>query len=73
MSRNGHDLKELVYEAILITDTMSQAVIEIIEEQGIITLKGTVESEQDKLAAEDLVRQQEGVVDVINNLHIQVP
>jgi osmotically-inducible protein OsmY len=73
VSRSEGNLEELVCEAILITNTISQAVIEIKEEEGIITLKGTVESEQDKLAAEVLVRQQEGVVDVINNLYIQVP
>ncbi len=73
MSGSESDLKELVCEAILITNRIGQAVIEIKDDEGIITLKGTVESEQDKLAAEVLARQQEGVVDVINSLHVSVP
>ena len=70
MSRNESNAEELVSEALLITDNMSQAVIEIQHDEGVITLKGTVESEKDRLAAEDLTRQQDGVVDVINKLRI---
>jgi len=73
MSRSEGTLEELVCEAILITTNISQAVMEIKDDDGIITLKGTVESEQDKLAAEALARQQEGVVDVINGLQVWVP
>jgi len=74
MLRSERNIGELVSEAILITDNMGQAVIEIIiEEDGVIILRGTVESEQDRVAAEALARQQEGVVDVINRLHIWVP
>jgi osmotically-inducible protein OsmY len=70
MARSEYNLEELVSEVLLITDTIRQAVIEIKDDEGIITLKGTVESEQDRVAAEALTRQQAGVVDVINNLHI---
>jgi len=70
MARSESDLEELVSEVLLITDTIRQAVIEIKDDEGVITLKGTVESEQDRVAAEALTRQQAGVVDVINNLHI---
>jgi osmotically-inducible protein OsmY len=73
MSNNANNLEELVCEAILITNNMSQAVIEIQNDDGIITLKGTVESKQDKVAAEALARQQQGGVDVINRLHVSVP
>jgi osmotically-inducible protein OsmY len=72
MSRSESNLEELVSEALLITDDISQAIFEIKHDDGIITLKGTVQSEQDRLAAEALARQQEGVVDVINRLHILV-
>ena len=70
MSRSEMNVKELLCEAILITNAIGQAVIEIKDEEGIITLKGTVESEQDRAAAEVLARRQEGVVDVINRLHV---
>jgi osmotically-inducible protein OsmY len=74
MLRSARNIEELVSEAILITGNMGQAVIEIIiEEGGVIILRGTVESEQDRGAAEALARQQEGVVDVINRLRIWIP
>ena len=68
MSKVEYNLVCLVSEAILISDTLGHAVIEVKDEDGVVTLKGTVESEQDKFAAEELVRHQEGVVDVVNNL-----
>lgn len=70
MSRNESNLGDRLSEALLVTDSISQAIIETEQTDGIITLKGTVESQEDRWAAEVLVRQQEGVVDVINNLYI---
>ena len=70
MSKSESHLEELVCEALLKTDTISQAVLQVNAQEGIITLKGTVESEQDKLTVEDLARQHEGVVDVVNHLQV---
>lgn len=70
MSRSENNSEELVSQALLTTDNMSQAVIEIEHNDGVITLKGTVEFEEDRLAAEALAREQEGVVDVINRLRV---
>jgi len=70
MSKYEFDLECLVSEVLLISDTLGKAVIEVKDNDGIVTLKGTVESEQDKLAAEELARQQQGIVDVVNKLHI---
>jgi len=70
MSKFEFDLECLVSEVLLISDTLGNAVIEVKDNDGIVTLKGTVESEQDKLAAEELARQQQGIVDVVNKLHI---
>ena len=73
MTRGESDLEELVSEALLITDNIRQAVIEIEHDEGVITLKGTVETEHDRMAAEALARQQVGVIEVINRLRIWVP
>jgi osmotically-inducible protein OsmY len=62
------DLASLVAEAILIADGIGHALIEVIDEDGVITLKGTVESEQAILTAEALAQEQAGVVEVINQL-----
>jgi osmotically-inducible protein OsmY len=71
MSRSEINVEALVSEALLFNDSIGSAVIEIEDADGIITLKGTIESEQDRLVAEALARKQEGVVDVIN--HLLVP
>ena len=70
MSGNENNIEDLVCEALLMTHHMRQAIIEIEHNEGIITLKGTVQSKKDKLTAEALARQQEGIVDVINKLRI---
>lgn len=70
MVRSGSILECIVSEALLTTDRISQAIFEVEDMNGIITLKGTVASLQDRLTAEVLVRQQSGVVDVINNLWV---
>lgn len=70
MSSNEHNVEDLVCEALLMTNAISQAVIQVEHHEGVITLKGTVESEKDKLAVEALARQQEGIVEVINKLGI---
>jgi osmotically-inducible protein OsmY len=70
MSRSEWTAEDLVSEALLLNDVIGRAVIEIEDAGGIITLKGTIESEQDRSIAEALARQQEGVVDVINDLQV---
>jgi osmotically-inducible protein OsmY len=46
--------------------------IEVIDNNGLVTLKGTVDSEEASEAAEQIARQQEGVVSVVNDVEIQV-
>ena len=57
MLRVAYNLERLVSEALLMSDTLGNAVIEVKDNDGTVILKGTVESEQDKLAAEDIARQ----------------
>ena len=73
MSTVESNLECLVSEVLLISNTLGNVVIEVKDNDGIVTLKGTVETEQDRLAAENLALQLEGVVDVVNNLHILEP
>ena len=63
-------LECLVAEALLFADSIDQAIIEVEELDGIITLKGMVGSLQDSLTAEGIARKHEGVVDVINELWV---
>lgn len=70
MARSGKDVKDLVSESLLMGGRLGKAVFEVSDDHGIVTLKGVIESEHYKLAAEALVRQQEGVVKVINKLRV---
>ena len=47
------------------------AAIDVVSESGIITLTGSVASDDIHQAAEEISRQQEGVVQVINELEIK--
>ncbi len=70
MSSDGNDLETQLTNVLLTTDSIGQAVIEVEESEGTVTLIGSVESESNKFAVEALVRQQDGVTEVINNLAI---
>ena len=70
MADDQVDPKCLVAEAILKADNIGGAAIEVEDLDGTITLKGTVESERDSLTAEALAQEQEGVIQVINELKV---
>lgn len=59
-------------ESVLINDSQTQdAAIEVINNGGIVTLIGKVESEDIAQAAEELARSQDGVIKVINSLVVK--
>lgn len=72
MAKSKSNVADLVSEALLIGDNIGSAIFEVKDDNGIVTLRGTIESEHDKLAAEVLVRKQAGVVKVINKLRVPV-
>jgi osmotically-inducible protein OsmY len=45
--------------------------IEVIDENGLVTLKGKVNSEEAGRAAEEIASIQEGVIEVVNDLEIE--
>ena len=56
-------------ESALINDSRTQEeTIEVINNQGIVTLVGRVKSEDVAQAAEELAEEQDGVIKVINSL-----
>lgn len=58
--------------AALATDPRTElAVIEVINKQGIVTLKGQVDSPEVREAAEEIAAQQPGVISVINALEVK--
>ena len=61
-----------------VTDALSTdfrtnvAIVGVINERGIVTLKGQVNDPDTREAAEEIVRRQPGVVDVINSLEVKI-
>jgi osmotically-inducible protein OsmY len=70
MSNDIYDLTSIVTAALLAAETLGRAVIEVNELDGIVTLKGIVASLEAKVIAETITREQEGVVQVVNQLTV---
>ena len=62
---------ERVTEALANDPQTAQYAIEVIDENGLITLRGTVASEEDLTRAEEIARAQNGVIDVVNELEVE--
>jgi osmotically-inducible protein OsmY len=70
MQNECNDPGLLVCQALLRDSKLGQAVIEVVDRNGTITLKGSVENEQVSVSAEAVALEQDGVVQVINVLTV---
>jgi osmotically-inducible protein OsmY len=70
MVTQSPDIVQNVTEALLNDSRTKQAVIEVIDQRGMITLIGVVDSVETSRAAEEIARQQPAVVSVVNELKI---
>lgn len=61
-------LSERVTQALLNDDRTRDAIIDVTIEGGKVTLSGSVASEETRQAAEEITREQNGVVLVIDEL-----
>jgi len=59
-----------VVAALLEDERTARYSIEVTSEHGVVTLSGTVPSEEVKRAAEEIARQQKGAVTVVNALRV---
>lgn len=64
----SHDLTLMVMEALQNDPRTKDEVIDVVNERGIVTLTGTVDSAETRREAEEITRQQPGVISVINEL-----
>ncbi|MFO7917280.1 MAG: BON domain-containing protein [Anaerolineae bacterium] len=62
---------ERVTEALANDPQTAQYAIEVIDDNGLITLRGTVASEEDLTRAVEIARAQTGVLDVVNELEVE--
>jgi osmotically-inducible protein OsmY len=65
------DIVARVQGALLEDARTGEFGIEVIDHDGVITLTGAVDSEKTREAAEEIARQQEGVLEVINDLEVK--
>lgn len=70
MITQSQDVPQRVMNALLNDPRTEQAIIEVIHDRGIVTLSGTVDSRDTSRAAEEIAREQPGVVSVVNELKI---
>ena len=72
MEQTMTDLQLKAQKAILDDPRTKEHGIEVLEDDGVITLKGYVPSQDTSKAAESVVRELMSVVGVINELHVEL-
>lgn len=69
-NENELDLNDRLLKALAASPQTRDAVIEIINENGLITLAGEVDTPETRQAIRQTVSNQPGVISVVNNLKI---
>ncbi len=64
------ELTDRVTAALLEDPVTKNARIDVVNERGIVTLKGTVDKENIRQTAEMIARKQAGVITVINEIKV---
>lgn len=70
MTRVDSKTIERVIAALLKDPDASASLIEVSHDHGVVTLSGTVLSQEARRATEELIRRQQGVQRIVNNLSI---
>jgi osmotically-inducible protein OsmY len=66
------DLNDRLLKALAASPQTKDAAIEVVNENGLITLVGEVDSRETRQAVEQTVANEPGVISVINNLKVIV-
>jgi len=70
MNKPIYDLQHQVQDALAEINKLRDAQIDVLDTNGIITLRGIVPTVQARERAEEIVRGMDGVVSVINELDV---
>ena len=70
MNKPIYDLQHQIQEALAEINEMRGARIDVLDSNGIVTLTGVVPNNDARERAESIVRGMEGVMSVINELHV---
>lgn len=71
MTQSASDPGQRVANALMEDPRTEDAIIEVTNDRGVITLTGSVNSDEVRKAAEEIARQQEGVITVVDELKIE--
>jgi len=64
------EIVDRVMDALMSDPRTENSMIDVSNDRGIVTLEGTVSKEDTRQAAEQIAKQQEGVVTVINAIKV---
>ena len=64
-------LAKRVQDALAQDPRTEDLILDVVDENGIVTLTGTVPSHDAREAAEKVARQQEGVIEIVNDLAVK--
>jgi len=64
------ELAKRVEDALAQDPRTENLILDVVDQNGMVTLTGTVPSHDAREAAEDVARQQEGVIEVVNDLEV---
>jgi hypothetical protein len=67
------DIEQQVFEALEQDKRTNKYAIEVINENGLVTLKGKVYTEEDRKIADEIASRQRGVIKVIDEMEITKP
>jgi osmotically-inducible protein OsmY len=70
MNQPIYDFQKRIQEALAEVNDLSEANIEVLDSNGVITLRGTVPTVSARERAEAIVRDMDGVTTVINELDV---
>lgn len=70
MNKPIYDLQHQVQEALAEINEMRDAQIDVLDSNGVITLRGIVPNIAARERAEDIVRGMDGVITVVNELDV---
>jgi len=71
MAISNTEITKLVVEKLIGDERTKDYAIEVIDNNGVITLKGAVSSIESRQAAEEITESVEGVKSVINDISIE--
>jgi osmotically-inducible protein OsmY len=71
MTQSPADPGQGIANALLEDPRTGDAIIDVANDRGIVTLTGTVASEEIRQAAEEIARDNRGVITVVNELKVE--